>query len=130
MYELAAGLDKETIEMIQVRSKGIPKIMDELNLYLKSLTRENDGLRKRLQTFNKEEEIQKLQNELDRMRLYSLHIMSEKEHEDARTFSKYHYETCNSNIQYILEGTGIGTGIVVVCKKCKTEKDITDVSGW
>jgi uncharacterized membrane protein len=115
---------------INMRSKGHEGLLNDLNLYIKDLIRERDELKDKLKNFKKDEEIEKFRKEIESLRLNSLHVMSEKERLKARSFSKEHHNSCKSNIQYILEGTGIGTVLTVRCKKCATSKNITDVDCW
>lgn len=108
----------------------VDTIMNELNTYITQLHNSNDSLRKKIQEFNKEEEILKLQNEMQKMREHSVAILSEQEIEDARVFRDAHYESCKGNTIYIVEGTGIGDSITVKCNRCGTEKNISDVTNW
>lgn len=118
------------MRLISLRSKGHEKLLSDLNLYINDLISINEKLRKQLKDFNKDDEIQKLKEQLGIFRTNSIHVMSDKENESAKKFSSQHYNSCKSNIQYILEGNGIGTGITVKCKKCLTEENITDIDNW
>jgi hypothetical protein len=116
--------------LMNLRGKGHGKMLEDLNLYISDLIDSNKRLNEKLNNYSKEEEIQKLKNKLDYYLTNSLHIMSDKEKDDLKIFRDGHYETCKGNINITLEGTGIGTGVTVKCKKCNIEKDITDVDSW
>lgn len=107
------------------------KTLSNMNDFVQKLIDDNASLREKIREFKQEEEIKALQEEIDRLRSGSLAILTEKESQDAKAFSKEHYETCeNFYMEYILVGTGIGTAISVKCKTCKKEKNITDMDNW
>lgn len=106
------------------------KVMKSLEEYIDGLIRDKNLYKEKVETFNKEVEIKKLKEEINEIRKNSLIILSEKESKDRKAFSEEHFKSCKSNVIYILEGTGIGMGISVKCKKCGVEKDITDVDNW
>jgi len=96
-------------------------------------------MKRTLQEWNKDEEIQKAQKEADYWRLHSLCHLSDKELERLDDFHQRHYEKCalplHSKIAgntyiYELTGTGIGTIIKVTCPLCGESEDITDTSSW
>lgn len=91
-----------------------------------------DYLQKRLDEYNKDEEIQGLEERIQGLHRNSLMIMSDKERDDDEAFRQEHYETCNngSTFCYELSGTGIGTVIIVSCPVCGAKKNITDINSW
>lgn len=105
-------------------------VLKNLEKYIEGLISSNEKLKERVANFNKDEEIKRLQKELDDMRVNSLTVLNDKERRDSRHFSEEHFKSCKSNILYILEGTGIGMGITVKCAKCGVEEDVTDVDSW
>jgi cupin superfamily acireductone dioxygenase involved in methionine salvage len=123
-------MDRKIYERINIRSKGHEKILGDLSTYIEDLIEQRDDLREKLNNYSKEDEIKKLEGKLGFYMTNSIHIMTDKEKSDAKSFITEHYESCKSNIQYILEGTGIGTAISVRCKKCDTVKHITDHDNW
>lgn len=99
--------------------------------YIESLKNRLAFMQERLDNYNKDEHIQSLNNQIEEMNKRSIHVMSEQESKDAKEFQTKHYESCNQGaVEYILMGTGIGTGVSVRCRKCNTEKNITDYSRW
>ncbi|MCF7618539.1 hypothetical protein L3137_14885 [Bacillus sonorensis] len=104
--------------------------MDELSTFIDNLINERDSLVEKLRNFNKDEEISKLLKENENLRINSLHTLSEKEREEADAFKEEHWKKCKGNTSYLLTGASIGTRVKVICSKCKTQKDITDISVW
>lgn len=120
----------EEFKRANLRSKGYKKILEEIELYIQDLMEYKDDLKDKLEQFNKEDELKKLNEELNHVHQHSLHILSKKEKDEATKFRSEHYQSCNSNIQYILEETGIGATVSVKCKNCNVIKNITDVDNW
>ena len=108
--------------------KHIDAIQDEHKRVLDA----NSALRQRIDEWSKDEEIQKLNKQVDELRRYSLHMMSENEHTENAVFQAEHYMKCkNGNrFQYELIGTGIGTVLYVRCPICGEQKNITDLNSW
>ncbi|MCY7858753.1 hypothetical protein MOB44_19205 [Bacillus sonorensis] len=111
-------------------SKEKDKLMNDLNTFIGKLMSERDSLTEKLSNFNKDEEIAKLLKENENLRINSLHILSEKEREEVDAFREEHWKKCQGNTSYLLTGASMGTAIEVICSKCKTQKDITDISVW
>ena len=118
--------------LLNLRTKSHEKILEELEQYITDLVDSNEKLKEQLNNYNKDEEIQRLKDEVLNLRRNSIHIMTEKEKMAAELFSTEHYYSCKSQlgVDYILTGTGIGTAIKIKCNKCKVEKDITDFENW
>ena len=100
---------------------------------------EAETCNKQVNEWNKDEEIQKLKNEVKYIRRHSLLQMSDKEVQAEKAFREEHYKKCalplNSKIKgntyiYTLTGTGLGTGIEIQCPICGEKKDITDIDSW
>ena len=100
--------------------------------YINDCENEKNNALKKLEEFNKDEEILKLKETLNKSRKNSLLEMSDKEKLAEEEFRKIHYNKCkNGNrFSYELTGTGIGIIIKISCPICKEEKDITDTSSW
>lgn len=118
------------IDWVRLSKQTHKKLLGNLDYYIDNLLKSNQELREQLSNYNKEDEIEKLKRQISEIQKYSVHIMSEKENDDAKVFRDEHYNSCKSNITYTLEGTGIGTAISVKCKGCNTVKNITDVDNW
>ena len=57
-------------------------------------------------------------------------VLSKKENTKASKFIEKH-SACYSVIVIKLEKeNGIGRGVTIKCKKCKTKKNITDYDSW
>lgn len=106
------------------------KTIGELEDFIDKLISRNNSLSIQLKGYDKESGIQMLKDEIKNLRKNSLHTMTNQEFIDAKQFRDNHWKSCKSNIQYILEGTGIGTAISVKCKKCEKVEHITDTSNW
>lgn len=91
-----------------------------------------DYFRKKYEDFREDDEIKKLEERLDEVRRYSLHVMNEEEYVADAEFRAAHYMKCRngSTFQYELTGTGIGTAISVRCPRCGERKDITSFGNW
>jgi cupin superfamily acireductone dioxygenase involved in methionine salvage len=115
---------------MDIRKIQRDKALAPLNKFIDDLMNQNTNLRKTLDEYDKEEEIAKLKQDNYKLRVNSLHTLSDKESERAKVFSNEHWENCKGNTRYILEGTGIGTAVRVQCTKCKGVIDITDHDNW
>lgn len=98
-----------------------------------------ENMQELLNTWNKDEEIQKLKNEIKYLRKHSLQQLSDKELAAELAFRNKHYEECARPLHskfygntyiYELSGTGIGTGIKITCPICGKSEDITDTESW
>lgn len=91
-----------------------------------------DYFRKKCEAFRKDNEIQKLEKKAAELRMYSIHVLSEKEYINDTAFRKAHCMSCRNEgtFQYELTETGAGTIIFVRCPVCGKSKDITDTSSW
>lgn len=91
-----------------------------------------EHFRKKCEEFRKDDEIKKLEEQLDEVCRYSLHVMNEEEYVADAEFRAAHYMKCwnGSTFQYELTGTGIGTAISVICPRCGERKDITSFDNW
>ncbi|MDM5216884.1 hypothetical protein [Bacillus velezensis] len=106
------------------------RMMSDLGTFIDNLINERDSLAEKIRSFNADEEIAKLLKENENLRINSLHTLSEKERDEADAFREEHWEKCKGNMAYLLKGASMGTAIEVICSKCKTKKDITDISVW
>jgi len=106
------------------------KVIRPLEDYIDKLVSQNTMLRLKLNNFNKEEEIKKLNNELTELRSNSIHCLTIKEKNLVEKFRNEHWESCKGNIRYIIEGTGLGNGVSLQCTKCSKSENITDYDKW
>ena len=125
-----------------IKSKQIYDI-DEALAHVKDsydyLHDEYNDLKEELASFNKDDEIQKLKDEIRYLRKHSLQQLSDKELTAELAFRNKHYEECARPLRskiygntyiYELSGTGIGTCIKITCPICGKSEDITDTESW
>ena len=124
-------LNQKLNEMI-CRSENTDVLFDRLKNAVNQLKADNKSLHIRLQEYNKDEEIQKLEQEIRNLCNRSLLFFSDKEYQEWRKFLEYHSSHCGTNGRciYDLCGTGIGTVIKLKCPICGEEADITDYDCW
>lgn len=108
--------------------KAWQKVHDEYD----AVCKERDRYRQLVNEWNKDEEIQKAQQQAEFYRRNSLHELSESEAKRIREFREEHYKSCKNSgtYQFELNGTGIGEAITIKCPCCNEEEDITDYSTW
>ena len=113
--------------------------LDKLTEVYEELKNENKILREELNSYNKDEEIQKCQMAVKDTISHSLFVMSDKEKKANAEFKNKHYKMCAEPLHnkakgntyiYELTGTGIGTVIKIKCPICGAEEDITDMDNW
>jgi hypothetical protein len=102
----------------------------DLNEYVENLIDKNNILREQLNDWNKDDEIQKLNDQYESVLTHSVHIMNDKEFSELKAFRQDHYKACKSGTKEIITHNAIGSCITVVCHKCGDEKNITDVNNW
>ena len=106
-----------------MKSLEVKAAFEPLIKYVNKLEERTDKAETKLREYSKDEEIQKLQAEIDRLNRNSLLVLSDKELEAYNKLTKGH-----NTVKVKLEYTEIGTGIDV---KVKGEwKDITDFNRW
>lgn len=117
--------------------KSFKELLQDLEQSYNRVYNENVELRQRLREYNKDKEIQKLQDQIKYMQSHSLCHLSDLEKERIYNFTNKHYELhkdgkklTGSTYQYTLSGTGIGTIIEIKCPICGEEEDVTDTSNW
>lgn len=108
--------------------KAWQKVHDEYD----AVCKERDRCRQLVNEWNKDEEIQKAQQQAEFYRRNSLRELSESEAQRIREFREEHYKSCKNSGTYLFElnGTGIGEAITIKCPCCNEEEDVTDYSTW
>lgn len=124
-------MDKELLDILRkISNKDISsKIMDIAN-YVKEKEDYADSCMEKLQSFRKDEEIKKLEEEINNIRSNSIGEFIGKEKERYKKFSKKHYELCKGNTEIRVSGTGLGLIVKCCCLKCGEIEDITDSTMW
>ena len=118
------------INSFPVSENEFTNAQDLINRYINQLVKRNESLAERLNTYSKDEEIQKLQEEIKSLRNNSIYTMNEEEEFKYNEFSKGHYDSCKGNVKIIITHTGIGSAIEVMCPKCGTTENITNYDNW
>lgn len=116
------------MKKIGLFSLDIEQALMDIATYVKQKEVLADERLKKLQEYNKEEEIKKLLDEIEVLRRRSVALLSQKEIKSKREFTEKHYNSCKSNIELLISNTGIG--YIIKCKNCGTVEDITDLNCW
>lgn len=114
---------------------GFEKHLEQLKLLYEHECDANRSLRKTLNEYNKDTEVQEKQKQIDDLWRRSLLVMSPKEADAERAFRYKHYERHHayshcSTYTYEITGTGIGNIIKITCPICGESEDITDTDSW
>lgn len=106
-------------------------LSNQVHDYLKKRI-ERSGTQKKIDKWNKDEEIRRAVEMAKYSCTHSLYQMSDNEQKAERAFRDSHYKSCENGGKYLYEltGTGIGTAITIKCPVCGEEKDITDHDCW
>ena len=90
-------MDMDFIKNLNIiNNKDISKKLIEIAEYVKSKEDLAEERLRKLEEYDKEEEIAKLKKEIEHLRRNSVAIMSDKEKELYKTFSRRHNEKCGS----------------------------------
>lgn len=107
--------------------KHIEAIQDEYDRVLV----ENMRLRQRMQEWRKDDEIKKLEQEIEIARSHGIQVVTDVELDEINKFRNQHRESCRKyDFGYFISGTGIGTTIEIQCLSCGEKQDITDYGSW
>ena len=100
--------------------------------YVETLEDARDSLRDKLDTYNRNEELSKLRDDLYEAKRNSLLQLNATERERLADFKHKHYKECGNSgdFEYRVTGTGVGSIIKVKCTKCMDIEDITDFESW
>lgn len=106
----------------------LENIREEYNREVEQVKR----LRKRIEEWNKDEEIQEARRQAEFYRANCLCQLSEKESSLIKNFREKHYTSCKNGSTYIYEivNTGIGSAISIKCPVCGQEENVTDYDTW
>lgn len=124
-------MNKELLDILRkISNKDISsKIMDIAN-YVKEKEDFADSCIEKLESFRKDEEIKKLEDEIRNIKNKSIGEFQGEEKERYENFSEKHYKSCKSNVEIRISGTGLGSIIKCCCLKCGEIEDITDTTTW
>jgi len=112
--------------------KDFDSLLEDVRREYNRVKENNAELYKRVNEWNKDEEIRKANERADYYRSHSLHELSDKEAKRIAAFREAHYASCNNKGTFIfeLQGAGFGEAISIKCPVCGTEEDVTDISVW
>lgn len=112
--------------------KDFDKLLEDVRREYNRVKANNVDLHKRLDEWNKDEEIQKANERAAYYRRHSLHELSDKEAKRIAEFRKEHYVSCKNSGTFLFElsGTGIGEAISIKCPVCGAEENVTDYDTW
>lgn len=103
----------------------------KINKYIEQVESTSNDAFKKLEEYNKDEEIAKLSREIKFLKENAVYIMSDTEKLSYRKFVEEHNKECNrSRIEVRISSTGIGHIINCTCLSCSKNVDITDISNW
>lgn len=92
---------------------------------------DNHRLAKQLPNFDKDEEIEKRDAKIHKLRHNSIYVMSDKEKERLEAFREKHGKSCHENrVIWNIRETGVGDVIKISCHVCGEEENITDSESW
>lgn len=96
------------------------------------LINENAELRKKLQEWSKDKEIQKAEDKVRDVRRRSLLVLSDIEMDELVKFRESHRQSCKNlcHYEYDIDAVMFGSIIKVKCPACGEQEDITDTSIW
>lgn len=111
-----------------IEKPNLELMFEEIKIYIEKLETNNKKLVERLQSYNKDEEVQKAKEEAREVRRASLYMLSESEKVKANEWIANHKtKGCNCRYHhYEIHPLGIGTAVYMVCNKCGDRKDIGD----
>lgn len=120
--------------------------IDDFDICIKNLKESYNNMketvnymREQLNSWNKDEEIQKWKTAAENARHYSLLQLSDKEAKAIKDFRNKHYKKCAEPLHnkaagntyiYEITGVGIGTCIKITCPICGESEDVTDSESW
>ena len=114
--------------------------IEKLKTSYEYMQEEVKEMQETLNNWNKDEEIQKLEEEKEYIANHCLlGGLSDKEITAIKDFKDKHYKMCCSNgrykskgntWRYEISGTGIGHIIRIQCPECSEIEDITDIDNW
>lgn len=124
-------MDKELADMLrQIRNNDISSKLKDIAKYIKEKDELADSYMKQLQSFRKDDEIKKLEDEIEKIRKNSIGEFIGNEKERYEKFAEKHYKLCNANTEIRVSGSGLGLILKCCCLKCGEIEDITDSSAW
>lgn len=110
----------------------INELLEQIEQEYNRVVSVNQFLRKQLEIWNKDAEIQKANKLVKYYRNHSLHELSDAEAKQVSRFRQEHYDSCNNSGRFLFEltATGLGETITIKCPICGKAEDITDFSNW
>lgn len=118
--------------MNRLFTRNFKKLLSDIEVEYNRQAGMVEMLQERLNQFRRDEEIQKLETEIQELRKLSLLILSPVERDRVDAFRTHHWKKCdNPNaFRYEIHGTGIGACISITCPRCGETEDVTDIDSW
>lgn len=119
-------------------SADFDRTIEEMKESYHNMEKSCEDAYKKLREWNKDEEIQKLRDEISELRKNSLLMLSDSERDAIQDFKRKHYDMHSEQYQkgagstyiYRISGTGFGHCITIECPLCHGLLDATDTSVW
>lgn len=112
----------------------IKEHLEQIQMLYDYQTSRANRLQKTLDEYNKDKEINKLNERIHSLYKHSLVILSDKELADAEAFINRHWKDTGclnpNSYSYRITGSGIGHEIIITCPRCGESKNITDYNEW
>ena len=121
---------KRYLDEISLNSLDISKSLIKIADYIKYKEEYADRKREELNSYSRDVEIRKLNDEIKSLRNKSIAFFEGNEKELYNSFRQKHYSSCKGSTEIIIKGTALGNCIICRCDKCGNSEDITDVSQW
>lgn len=118
--------------MNRLFTRNFKKLLSDIEVEYNRQARTVEMLQERLDQFRGDEEIQKLEAEIQELRKLSLLILSPVERDRVDAFRTHHWKKCDNpnTFQYEIHGTGIGACISITCPQCGATEGVTDIDSW
>lgn len=118
--------------MNRLFTRNFKKLLSDIEVEYNRQARTVEMLQERLDQFRRDEEIQKLEAEIQELRKLSLLILSPVERDRVDAFRTHHWKKCDNpnTFQYEIHGTGIGACILITCPQCGATEGVTDIDSW
>lgn len=107
------------------------KALDTIKNYIEGSEERVARLRREIKDFRKDDEIKKLDDEVNGLRRNAIRVLYGEEIEKNKLFRQKHWNKCSADSYwYKLTETGLGSAITIKCDVCGEEEDITDATYW
>lgn len=113
---------------------SVKEHLEQIQMLYDYQTSRADRLQETLENYNKDEEIEKCNEQIRSLHEHALVILSDKELADAVAFIERHWKDTGclnpNSYSYRITGSGLGHEIIITCPRCGESKNITDYNNW